>query len=75
MPSTIDDPVKGVYLKNLEQGSVIDVKTKSRHYRIEYMGGDEVLVSGHPDICSTPVPAHLRGSLGRGGMVRMMASL
>jgi hypothetical protein len=57
----------GIYLHDLERGSVIDVETRSHHYRIEYLGGDEIRISGHPSLCPAPVPAHLRGSLGPSG--------
>ena len=50
--------------RNLSPGSTIDVETKSRHYRIEYLGGNSVRVSGHPEFCPNPVMASLQGSLG-----------
>ena len=47
-----------VDISSLDKGSVIEVETKSRHYRIEYLGGDEAWISGHPkfmpDPCSIP---------------------
>ncbi len=51
----------------LEPGSVLDVETRSRHYRIECLGGDSVRISGHPQFCPEPVPARLEGSLNREG--------
>jgi hypothetical protein len=48
--------------KNLLRGSLIDVETKSRHYRIECLGGSAIRISGHPDYCPNPVPAQLHGS-------------
>ena len=51
----------------LEPGSVLDVETRSRHYRIECLGGDSVRISGHPEYCPQPVPARLEGSLRRDG--------
>ncbi len=53
--------------KNLIPGSLIDVETKSRHYRIEYLGGNSIRVSGHPEFCPDPVMATLQGSLDRDG--------
>jgi hypothetical protein len=53
--------------KNLMPGSLIDVETKSRHYRIEYLGGNSIRVSGHPEFCPDPVMASLQGSLDRDG--------
>ena len=49
--------------KNLEPGSLIDVETTSRHYRIECLGGSTVRISGHPQFCPTPVVAQLQGSV------------
>lgn len=56
-----------VNLNDLAAGSIIDVETKSRHYRIECLGGSSVRISGHPDYCPTPVAAHVQGSLSREG--------
>jgi hypothetical protein len=52
---------------SLVRGSLIDVETKSRHYRIECLGGTAVRVSGHPEYCPDPVQAELRGSLDKEG--------
>ena len=49
--------------KTLEPGSLIDVETTSRHYRIECLGGSTVRISGNPRICPTPVIAQLQGSV------------
>src|SRR5260370_26200355 len=58
---------EGVYLSSLDTGSTIDLETRSRHYRIEYLDGDRVRISGHPQWCPTPTLARLCGS--RGGLV------
>ena len=47
----------------LAPGSLIDVETKSRHYRIEFLGGNDVRISGHPDYCPEPIPGQLKGSV------------
>ena len=52
--------VELVDCKNLLRGSLIDVETKSRHYRIECLGGSAIRISGHPEYCPDPVPAQLR---------------
>jgi hypothetical protein len=54
-----------VNIHNLSPGSTIDVETKSRHYLLECLGGSSVRISGHPDYCPTPVPAHVQGSISR----------
>ncbi len=48
---------------SLPPGSLIDVETKSRHYKIECLGGNAVRISGHPDYCPEPMPAQLKGSV------------
>jgi hypothetical protein len=57
-----------VECKNLERGSLIDVETKSRHYQIEWLGGNTIRISGHPEYCPEPVEAHLQGSFDREGL-------
>ena len=57
--------------KNLIPGSMIDVETKSRHYRIEYLGGNSIRVSGHPELCPDPVPACLHGALDQDGCLEL----
>ena len=53
--------------KSLEPGSLIDVETQSRHYKIEWLGGSSIRISGHPQFCPTPVVAQLEGSVTREG--------
>lgn len=55
--------------KTLEPGSLIDVETTSRHYRIECLGGSSIRISGHPRYCPTPVAAHLEGSVTNEGTI------
>jgi len=52
---------------SLARGSVIDVETKSRHYRIECLGGNAISISGHPKYCPQPVSARLHGSVDKQG--------
>ena len=54
---------------SLAAGSVIDVETKSRHYRIECLGGSAISISGHPEYCPEPVVARLHGSLDKEGVL------
>jgi hypothetical protein len=55
--------------KSLACGSLIDVETKSRHYKIECLGGNAIRISGHPEYCPNPVLAHLQGSLDKDGVL------
>ena len=57
--------------RNLVPGSLIDVETQSRHYSIEYLGGNSIRVSGHPEFCPTPVTGSLQGSLDRDGTLEL----
>lgn len=52
---------------SLANGSVLDVETKSRHYRIECLGGNAINISGHPEYCPEPVAARLQGSVDKQG--------
>jgi|SRR5579872_3748179 len=60
---------QGVDLKSLRAGSLIEVRTNSRSYRIEFLGGNEIRISGHPDYCPDPELAQLQGSLDYEGVV------
>ena len=61
----------GVDLTSLTPGSLLDVETRRRHYRIECLGGNEIRISGHPELCPDPVPAHLHGSIGKDGVLEL----
>ena len=52
----------GVSLDELPVGAVLDVQTSNTLYRIENRGDGEVLISGHPEICPTPVLVNFYGS-------------
>ena len=57
----------GLSLNAVPPGSLIDVETKNRHYHIEWLGGNEMRISGHPQLCPEPVTAELKGSVDRRG--------
>jgi|SRR5579872_2018245 len=52
----------GVSLDELPIGTVLDVQTSNTLYRIENRGDGEVLISGHPEICPTPIRVVFYGS-------------
>jgi hypothetical protein len=56
-----------VACENLASGSLIDIETKSRRYRIEWLGGFAIRISGHPQYCPNPVQAQLQGSIDEEG--------
>jgi hypothetical protein len=43
----------------LPAGSLLEVETKNRKYRIECLGDGAVRISGHPEYCPTPVRARV----------------
>ena len=55
----------GLNLGDLNPGAVVEVVTRSRTYRIEYLGNGQARISGHPDYCPQPVAATIRGSTSR----------
>lgn len=63
----MDTSVEMVDCQNLTPGSLLDVETKTRHYKIECLGGNRIRISGHPEYCPEPVPAWLEGSVARDG--------
>ena len=62
---------EGVDLKSLRAGSLIDVETNSRRYRIEFLGGNTIRISGHSEYCPDPELAQLQGSLDNDGVVEV----
>jgi hypothetical protein len=69
MAATIE-PLEAVCLGNLGPGTLLDVVTKHHCYRIEYMRGKLVRITGHPIFCSTPIVAELLGSTDELGSVQ-----
>src|ERR1700693_6064086 len=66
--TTYAEVLEGVDVNILRPGSLIDVETKNRHYRIECLGGNAMRISGHPAYCPAPVLAELQGSVDHRGM-------
>lgn len=58
-----------VLCPNLPPGSVVDVETKNRRYRIEWVGGHGARMSGHLEICPEPIPVKLQGSSDEQGVL------
>ena len=63
----MDASVEMVDCESLKPGSLVDVETKTRHYRVECLGGQKIRISGHPEYCPEPVPAWLQGSITKDG--------
>ena len=43
----------------LPPGSLLEVETRNRQYRIECLGGGAIRISGHPEYCPNPVPGRV----------------
>lgn len=54
---------EGVYLKDLAEGSVIELQTQHHHYTLEKRAGSQVQISGHPTFCPEPVSVQIEGSV------------
>ena len=55
--------MQAIDLEHLRAGALIDVETRSRHYRIEFVGGNAIRISGHPDYSPIPRPPYCRDPL------------
>ena len=55
-------------LSALSPGALIDVETKTRHYKIECLGGNAIRIQGHPEYCPEPTNAFLQGSADHEGI-------
>jgi hypothetical protein len=58
-----------VQFESLAPGTLVDVETRNRHYRIECLGGRAIRISGHPDYCPTPVAGELQGPADKGAVL------
>lgn len=61
----------GVSLTELPAGTVLHVQTANTQYVIQNCGDGEVLISGHPEICPTPVLVNFHGSTWGSAMLKM----
>ncbi len=59
----------GANLNTLSSGTTLEVETLHRHYRIEYRGDGEALISGHPQFCPKPILVRIAGSTWGGSML------
>jgi len=62
----------GVFLDRLRPGDALQVETRNRSYRLEYQGGSQVMISGHPEFCPEPVLVELCGSNWGGSMLKAL---
>ena len=57
---------EGVYLNDLAEGSVVEIETQHRNYRLVKDADMHVHISGHPTFCPEPVEVQVEGSIGGG---------
>lgn len=60
----------GVDLGNVPAGTVFEIETQNRFYKIEYQGLGKALISGHPVFCPEPTPVTIHGSTWGGSMIK-----
>ncbi len=60
----------GVHLRDLPPGTVLEVRTQNRSYRIVHRGCGEAWISGHPEFCPQPVLVQIHGSTWGGSMIK-----
>jgi len=60
----------GVHLRDVAPGTVLEVRTQNRAYKIHYQGDNQALISGHPVFCPEPVLVSIHGSTWGGSMLK-----
>jgi len=60
----------GVHLRDIQPGTVLEVRTQNRAYTIWYKGRGQALISGHPVFCPEPVLVCIHGSTWGGSMLK-----
>jgi hypothetical protein len=56
----------GVYLGDLPRGSVLEIETAHRNYRLVKNADAHVRISGHPLFCPVPTDVEIEGSFSTG---------
>ncbi len=61
----------GVFLPDLPQHTVLEIRTMHRCYTAVLLGQGEALLSGHPEYCPQPVLVEIAGSTWGGSMLKL----
>ncbi|MBI1787343.1 MAG: hypothetical protein HYR60_07310 [Acidobacteria bacterium] len=61
----------GIQTDSLTPGTLLEVATRSRSYRVEILPGGEALISGHPKYCPEPTCVRLHGSTWGHSLLRL----
>ena len=61
----------GVHLDTLFEGTVLEIETQNRWYRLKNLGSGKALISGHPQFCPEPVLVSIEGCTWGGSMIKV----
>lgn len=61
----------GVFLRDLQPETVLQIRTCHHNYTAVFLGDNQALISGHPQICPNPVPVAIAGSTWGGTMLKL----
>ena len=60
----------GVYLRDLFDGSSVEIETRNHCYTLVPCGGSDAMLCGHPEYCPEPVRIVVLGSTWGGSMLK-----
>jgi hypothetical protein len=61
----------GVFLNDLPPDTVLEIQTMNHRYTAVLLGGNDALLSGHPEFCPEPVQVAISGSTWGGSMLKL----
>jgi hypothetical protein len=61
----------GVFLNDLPPSTVLQIRTLHHCYTAVLLGGNDAMISGHPQFCPQPVQVAIAGSTWGGSMLKM----
>ena|ERR1700722_4755137 len=61
----------GVFLNDLPPDTVLEIQTMNHRYTAVLLGGNDALLSGHPEFCPEPVQVAISGSPWGGSMLKL----
>jgi hypothetical protein len=61
----------GVFLHDLPPSTVLEIQTMHHCYRAVLLGGNDAMISGHPEFCPEPVLVAIAGSTWGGSMLKL----
>ena len=54
---------EGLYVNDLAAGTVVEIETQHRHYKLVKRADAHMDISGHPTFCPEPVDVEVEGSV------------